>query len=50
MKRNGSSQPRHGKVLASADTDNRVDEIAYDPHVHSAYCPGGSGKVAVIGV
>jgi WD40 repeat protein len=39
-----------GKVLASADVDNRVDEIAYDPELHLAYCPGGSGKISVIGV
>jgi hypothetical protein len=39
-----------GKVVASADTDNRVDEMAYDPQLHITYCPGGSGKISVVGV
>ncbi len=39
-----------GKVLSTADTDNRVDEMAYDPELHLAYCPGGSGKIAVVSV
>jgi DNA-binding beta-propeller fold protein YncE len=37
-----------GKVLASADIENRVDEMAYDSQLHLAYCPGGSGKISVI--
>jgi DNA-binding beta-propeller fold protein YncE len=39
-----------GEVLASADIDNRVDEIAYDSELHRAYCPGGSGMITVIRV
>lgn len=39
-----------GKVLASADIDNRVDEIAYDADYHLAYCPGGSGNISVVRV
>lgn len=39
-----------GRVLADADIDNRVDEMAYDPELHLAYCPGGGGKISVIRV
>jgi DNA-binding beta-propeller fold protein YncE len=39
-----------GKVLASADIENRVDEMAYDPQLRLAYCPGGSGKISVVRV
>lgn len=39
-----------GKVLASVDIDNRVDEMAYDAELHLAYCPGGSGNISVIRV
>jgi DNA-binding beta-propeller fold protein YncE len=39
-----------GKLLASADIDNRVDEIAYDPELHLAYCPGGGGNISVVRV
>jgi hypothetical protein len=39
-----------GKMLASADIDNRVDEMAYDPELHLAYCPGGGGKISVVRV
>jgi hypothetical protein len=39
-----------GKVLDSADVDNRVDEMAYDAELHIAYCPGGSGVISVVGV
>jgi hypothetical protein len=39
-----------GKVLASADIENRVDEMAYDPQLHVAYCPGGSGKISIVRV
>jgi len=39
-----------GKVLASADIDNRVDEMAYDAELHLAYCPGGSRNISVVRV
>jgi hypothetical protein len=40
----------NGKVLASAEIENRVDEMAYDPELHLAYCPGGSGNISVVRV
>jgi DNA-binding beta-propeller fold protein YncE len=38
-----------GKMLAVADIPSRVDEMAYDPERHTAYCPG-QNKIAVIAV
>ncbi len=37
-----------GTILTSADIPNKVDEIAYDPATHLAYCSSGSGTVAVL--
>ena len=39
-----------GKVRASADIAPRVDEMAYDPELHQAYCASGQGKISVVGV
>jgi DNA-binding beta-propeller fold protein YncE len=39
-----------GKVLASADIAPRVDEMAYDPDLHMAYCASGQGQISVIKV
>jgi DNA-binding beta-propeller fold protein YncE len=37
-----------GKVLASADIAPRVDEMAYDPDLHFAYCGSSQGKISVV--
>jgi DNA-binding beta-propeller fold protein YncE len=39
-----------GKVLASADIAPRVDEMAYDPDLHMAYCASGQGQISVVKV
>jgi DNA-binding beta-propeller fold protein YncE len=39
-----------GKVLASTDIAQRVDEIAYDPGLHRAYCASGTGFISVVSV
>ncbi len=39
-----------GKILATAPIGARVDEIAYDPGLHMAYCAGRMGKISVITV
>jgi DNA-binding beta-propeller fold protein YncE len=39
-----------GKILASADIAQRVDEIAYDPGLHQAYCASGTGVISVVSV
>jgi DNA-binding beta-propeller fold protein YncE len=39
-----------GKVLASADIAQRVDEIAYDPGLQRAYCASGTGVISVVAV
>jgi len=39
-----------GKVLASADIAPKVDEIAYDPGLHQAYCASGTGVISVVSV
>jgi DNA-binding beta-propeller fold protein YncE len=39
-----------GKVTARATTGARVDEIAYDSSLHTAYCAGRQGSISVIGV
>jgi hypothetical protein len=40
----------NGTVVASADIAPRVDEIAYDPQFHLAYCASGQGTISVVGV
>ncbi|MEI7733603.1 MAG: hypothetical protein WCO56_28815 [Verrucomicrobiota bacterium] len=39
-----------GKVLASAEIASRVDEMAYDPELHLAYCASSAGKLSVVRV
>jgi DNA-binding beta-propeller fold protein YncE len=39
-----------GKVLASTDIAPKVDEIAYDPGLHQAYCASGTGVISVVSV
>jgi DNA-binding beta-propeller fold protein YncE len=39
-----------GKILASADVAQRVDEIAYDPGLKQVYCASGTGTISVVGV
>jgi DNA-binding beta-propeller fold protein YncE len=39
-----------GKVAATAPTAARVDEMAYDPSLHLAYCAGRTGKISVVAV
>ena len=39
-----------GKVLASATIASRVDEMAYDSELHTAYCASGQSKISVVGV
>jgi DNA-binding beta-propeller fold protein YncE len=39
-----------GKVTATAPTGARVDEIAYDPGVHTAYCASRQGEISVLSV
>ncbi|MGH7993909.1 MAG: YncE family protein [Limisphaerales bacterium] len=39
-----------GKILATADTGSRVDEIAYDSSRHTAYCASRQGKISVVAV
>lgn len=39
-----------GKVLASADIAQRVDEMAYDSQSHIAYCGSATGKISVVAV
>ena len=41
---------KDGHVLASTDIPSRVDQIAYDPELHRAYCASGTGKIGVIEV
>jgi DNA-binding beta-propeller fold protein YncE len=40
----------NGRVLASAEIAARVDEMAYDPKFHTAYCASGQGKISVVSV
>lgn len=40
----------NGKVLDSADIAPRVDEMAYDPALHMAYCASGQGQIWVVKV
>jgi hypothetical protein len=39
-----------GKVLATAPIASRVDEMAYDPELHRAYCSSRQGKISVVAV
>jgi DNA-binding beta-propeller fold protein YncE len=39
-----------GKVTATAPTGGRVDEMAYDPGLHIAYCASRQGKISVVAV
>jgi len=39
-----------GKVVASAPIAGRVDEMAYDPALHRAYCSSRTGKISVVSV
>ena len=39
-----------GKILATAPIGARVDEMAYDPGLHMAYCASRVGKISVISV
>ncbi len=39
-----------GKVTATVATGDRVDEMAYDPGLHIAYCASRQGKISVVAV
>ena len=39
-----------GKIAATADIAPRVDEMAYDPGLHLAYCASRTGKISVVAV
>ena len=39
-----------GKVTATVATGERVDEMAYDPGLHIAYCASRQGKISVVSV
>jgi DNA-binding beta-propeller fold protein YncE len=39
-----------GKVTATAPIGGRVDEMAYDPGLHIAYCASRVGSISVISV
>jgi DNA-binding beta-propeller fold protein YncE len=39
-----------GKVIATAPTGTRVDEMAYDPGLHQAYCASRAGNISVVAV
>jgi DNA-binding beta-propeller fold protein YncE len=39
-----------GKITATAVTGGRVDEMAYDPSLHLAYCASRQGKISVVSV
>ncbi len=39
-----------GKVTATAATGGRVDEMAYDPGLHIAYCASRQGKISCVAV
>lgn len=39
-----------GKIIATAATGARVDEMAYDPGLHIAYCASRGGNISVVGV
>jgi YVTN family beta-propeller protein len=39
-----------GKIVATADIAKKVDEMAYDPALHRAYCASRQGKISVVSV
>jgi DNA-binding beta-propeller fold protein YncE len=39
-----------GKITATAVTGGRVDEMAYDPGLHIAYCASRQGKISCVAV
>lgn len=39
-----------GKIEATVVTSGRVDEMAYDPGLHIAYCASRQGKISVVSV
>jgi DNA-binding beta-propeller fold protein YncE len=39
-----------GKITATAATGARVDEMAYDPGLHIAYCASRGGNISVVSV
>ncbi|HWW00720.1 MAG TPA: YncE family protein [Candidatus Acidoferrum sp.] len=39
-----------GKVTATATTGARVDEMTYDPGLHTAYCASRQGNISVVAV
>ncbi|HEV2328676.1 MAG TPA: hypothetical protein VGY56_07815 [Verrucomicrobiae bacterium] len=39
-----------GKILATAPIAGRVDEMTYDPGLHTAYCASRVGKISVVSV
>ncbi len=39
-----------GKILDHVKTAARVDEMAYDPGLHVAYCASRTGQISVVGV
>lgn len=39
-----------GKITATAPTGGRVDEMAYDPGLHIAYCASRQGKISCVSV
>ena len=41
---------KDGRVLASADIAEQVDQIAYDAQMHRVYCASGSGNISMVGV
>ena len=39
-----------GKISSTADIAGKVDEMAYDPALHQAYCASRQGKISVVAV
>jgi DNA-binding beta-propeller fold protein YncE len=39
-----------GKIVATASIGGRVDEMAYDPGLHMAYCASRQGKISAVTV
>jgi DNA-binding beta-propeller fold protein YncE len=40
----------NGKIITTAPIASRVDEMAYDPALHLAYCSSRTGKISVVAV
>lgn len=40
----------NGKILSAAPIGGRVDEMAYDPGLHIAYCASRQGKISCVSV